>query len=264
MRHFSPGSHARVFRDMRLLLCLDFDGTLAPLRRVPAEARLSKAARSVLAGLVLLPRCEVAVITGRSLGDIEEKVGEPRMIYGADHGFSIRCGRQSFRPPVPGTAVRALKAFHASALGVLRGIHGVLYEDKGVTQTVHFRRVARSSVPAVKEKILSLSRAPAFRKEIEVREGHQCLEIRPKLAWDKGACVAWLLVTLSKEHGPFFPVYIGDDATDEDAFRAVRRLGLTVRVGRKKDSAAEYFVRDTGEVVRALREILRIRKGARS
>jgi len=92
-----------------------------------------------------------------------------------------------------------------------------------------------------------------------VRHGKKVLEVRPSSDWDKGQAVLWLL---EKKHASpsnveqMFPIYIGDDLTDEDAFSAMKGSGLAIVVGYSEHSEAEYYVNDIAEVVEFLRWIL--------
>ena len=92
-------------------------------------------------------------------------------------------------------------------------------------------------------------------KTIVVTRGKRVLEVRPNVVWDKGSAVKWLLDYLSKNllEEPY-PIYMGDDETDEDAFRALKGRGLTVLVSyQERESEAAYFTRNVEEVYQFLR-----------
>jgi trehalose 6-phosphate phosphatase len=86
------------------------------------------------------------------------------------------------------------------------------------------------------------------------------LNFLPPLDWHKGAALKWLLNlldSLPRRVGGILPIYIGDDVTDEDAFKAIGEEGFAVRVGRPKpSSAAPYYVNSTNEVEEVLRAML--------
>ncbi len=73
----------------------------------------------------------------------------------------------------------------------------------------------------------------------------KAFEVRANVNWNKGSAVRWILL---RENPEAFPLYIGDDSTDENAFRALKDRGLTIRVGADETSSAQYFVKDSGEV----------------
>jgi trehalose 6-phosphate phosphatase len=119
---------------------------------------------------------------------------------------------------------------------------------------VHVRQVREELVPDVEAAVAGVAAAdPRLRRT----GGKKVFEIRPAVAWDKGKALLWLLDVL--ELGPgVLPVYVGDDQTDEDAFRAVRDRGLGVVVrgeGDDRPTLARYTLRDTEEA-RAFLELL--------
>ncbi len=262
MRYLFSGTRLRKFLGARrLFLCLDFDGTLAPIRRSPEAACLSAARKRILAELAGTPGRAVAVISGRSLADIEGKAGARGVICAGDHGFAIRYDGKLWRPFYSRSVRSLVAAFRDAARAPVAKARGALMEDKGMTLTIHYRRVPKASLAELREAVYGLSGRPSFRDKLEVRQGKMSFEIRPRLPWDKGGAVMWLLLRLLKDTSCFYlPLYIGDDTTDEDAFRVVNSLGMTVRVGRKSSSCARYYVKNTSEVFR----LLSLAAGARS
>jgi trehalose-phosphatase len=97
--------------------------------------------------------------------------------------------------------------------------------------------------------------------EIVLRSGKEVSEIRPSVEWNKGETVLWLLENGLVAGGDApWPVCVGDDRTDEDAFRAIRNRGLTVFVGEPRKTQARYYLRNIGEVSVFLGRLARIRK----
>ena len=95
------------------------------------------------------------------------------------------------------------------------------------------------------------------RGKIKINKGKKVFEIKPSTEWNKGYAVLWLLERLATSHGEkdILPIYIGDDATDEDAFKVLKKRGITIFVGRPKKSSADYFLNNTGEVIDFLKRI---------
>lgn len=99
----------------------------------------------------------------------------------------------------------------------------------------------------------------------EVAQGHRQLrtiagkkvhELQPDIDWDKGKALLWLLETLGLDPQEALPLYIGDDLTDEDAFRAVEQRGAGIIVTEQpRPTAARYALKDPAEVERFLREL---------
>jgi trehalose-phosphatase len=125
---------------------------------------------------------------------------------------------------------------------------GVLVERKGPTASVHYRLVT----PADRRRWLPALRAqlavPTTEGRLRVVRGKSVLELRPPGNWHKGAAVRWLAGRPSLAGRT--PVYVGDDATDEDAFRAIQREGIGVFVGPLRRSAARYCLRSPDHVRR--------------
>jgi len=90
--------------------------------------------------------------------------------------------------------------------------------------------------------------------KIKIHPGKKVFEIRPPLQWDKGKVALWLLARWKSAFADkeVLTVYIGDDLTDEDAFRALAGKAITAVVGKRKDSAAAYYLNNVGEVARFL------------
>jgi trehalose-phosphatase len=245
-----PEVRRRIAAQGRVLFLLDFDGTLAPLAISPQRARISPAVRSLLADLAGRPRTKVAILSGRSLASIKSCVGLARLYYGGNHGLEIRGPGLSFRHP-GAAAMRPILARLARTLRRdLGSAAGVLVEDKGLTLSVHYRRALPRRLPGLLG-ILKRLRARTTALPVRWSRGHKVFEIVPNVAWDKGAAALYLLERLRDP----FPVALGDDRTDEDLFAAVRGKGLSVRIGRKGDTRAEYCLSGQSQVTRFLRTV---------
>ena len=131
-------------------------------------------------------------------------------------------------------------------------------EDKGLSLSVHFRQVEARKTGEVKstfEHIVSNAQALG---RIRITQGKKVYEVRPAVAWDKGKAVKLLMKRCGKggRRSGLLPIYLGDDLTDEDAFRTLGNKGLTVRIGRPRSSAAAYYLSDTRAAAGFLRKIL--------
>jgi trehalose-phosphatase len=136
----------------------------------------------------------------------------------------------------------------------LSGVKGVFVEDKGLTLCLHYRLVGTKYIPEVKNIFRKIVGHHPISGKIRVESGKMMLEVRPAINWDKGKIVLWLLAKqrlLNK--AKILPLYIGDDITDEDAFRAIRKKGITVFVGSPRRSYAKYYVKSPREVVKLLK-----------
>jgi trehalose-phosphatase len=244
-----------------ILIFLDYDGTLAPIEESPALATLSSENKDLLKELSQGSNCSLAVISGRSLGDIKSMVGLKGITYAGNHGLEIEGPKIKFENQISPRLKSIIKRIYKDMVSRLSEIKGVLVEDKGLTLSIHYRLVSKKDMP-VFEKIISEVASPYIvRDKINVNSGKKVYEIKPPVKWDKGKVVLWFLARqqfLSGEKN-ILPIYIGDDITDEDAFKALKRRGLTVFVGEPGGSEANYYLKNTKEVTQFLRLIADLR-----
>jgi trehalose-phosphatase len=240
-------------------LLLDYDGTLTPIASTPEKAVLSGKIRDVLEELSGSPDCKIAVISGRSLANLKKLIGLPNIVYVGNHGYEIKGPKIDFKSPVSRRYVKALEKIKKKMGEKLRGIEGSFIEDKGFTLSVHYRLVDKKDIPLVRAIIYETTIVHEVMNDISLRPGKMVLEVRPPLGWGKGEAALWLLARqkflLRDKRKDIMPICIGDDETDEDMFRALKSKGITISVGRRKRSRAEYYLRDTGEVYRLLKQI---------
>ena len=245
-----------------LYLFLDFDGTLSPIVLDPGQAVLSLRMRRRLEKLLSIGRCKIAVISGRSLQDIRRRVGIAGITYGGNHGLEVEGPEVKFRYPVPEKVMRALDDVREKLEKALSSVPGVFLEDKGLSLTVHFRKVKRAELSVVARAVEEAAGPYRIPRGIDVRPGKEIFEVRPFVAWNKGKTVLWLLKKSTVAGGePPWPLCVGDDRTDEDAFREIRERGVTVFVGAPRQTKARYYLRNVGEVAAFLGMLARIRKG---
>jgi trehalose 6-phosphate phosphatase len=139
--------------------------------------------------------------------------------------------------------------------GDLEAIPGAWVEDKGLTLSVHFRRVPVASVPEVKARLIRRAGPGLDAGRLALRAGKAVLEVRPRVQWTKGEAVRWLLaqIRLERPAASVLAFYLGDDDTDEDAFRVLASAGIGIVVGNDRHgSAAHYYVESTEEVEQLL------------
>ena len=235
------------------LLFLDFDGTLAPIAPTPGEASLPAETRALLRDLAAGERCAIAVVSGRSLEDLRAKVGLDGIAYIGNHGLEAAAG--SLPVYRPSAAIRELLDLVRSDLAWrLKDVPGVLFEDKGASLAVHYRRVDPGRAASIETIVRSAVAALDVGGLLDIAPGKMVLEMRQSIDWNKGTAVSWLLRAEElRRDGAVFPIYVGDDVTDEDGFRAVAGRGVGVLVGEPRETAATYYVRNPEEVVRLLR-----------
>ena len=246
------GIAERLGAGQRIFVFLDFDGTLAPIVDRPEDAEMPSETRARILDLLTQPRFRIAIISGRALSDLKQRVGIEGLIYAGNHGFEIEGPDIRFAEPRAVERVRSLENIVNSLEARLREIPGTLRENKGLTASVHYRKARPADFEEVR-RIVQKSVASAGNL-FRVAQGLQVLEIRPNVNWNKGTAARWILEASGNRDA--LPVYLGDDTTDEDAFSALP-AGITIRVGRAAQTAAQFeleYQEDVSEFLQWLAE----------
>ena len=205
-----------------ILLLLDFDGTLSEIAPRPEQATLRPGNQLLLCQLAARPEFVVGVISGRSLHDVEARVNVPGLVYAGNHGLEIRGLGLDYRHPDADAASRTIgQASHDLELR-LAGVPGAFVENKTYTLTTHFRQTPPYYHHQVVSAFDDITRPLTQSGSCHVTEAKMALELRPAIDWNKGKALTLIRSRLSPES---FPIYLGDDATDEDAFGAVSSAG---------------------------------------
>lgn len=242
-----------------LLLGLDFDGTLAPIVPRPEDAALLPAARAALDLLARRGDTHIALVSGRSLVDLRSRVVLDGIYYAGNHGLEID-GPDVHRIHDDARAARSALAQLAHDLErALASVRGVIVEDKMLTLSVHFRLVDdEAQVEHVREQVHACARAYSG---LRLTDGRKVVEIRPDVDWNKGRAFAFLRDTLEERLGRGPAVFIGDDRTDEDAFRELGTTDCSVIVGDppQHESIAQASLRSPDEVAHFLHLLARDR-----
>jgi len=215
-------------KNYRLCLFLDYDGTLTPLCDHPSDAKLSRSMRRALRACIAREDTDVAIVSGRSLANIRKVVRERNLTFAGNHGLEVE------GPGIPAFRHEDLVHYAARADQLVADLApleraGAWTEAKGPTLTFHYRAVPEARRAALVERARAIMIAHGY----QARDAHMAIEARPPIGWDKGRAV---LHVLRARYGPAWServrvIYVGDDQTDEDAFRFLSGLALTFRVG---------------------------------
>lgn len=232
----------RRFAQPGTLLGLDYDGTLAPIRSRPEAAHLSVRTRGLLERIA--QRYPTMVITGRARKDAR------RLLHGLrDIEIIGSHGAEGLQPPRRGLEAQ-VDGWRTVLERRLGARPGVLIEDKRYSLSVHFRLSRHKA-----EVYAAVLDAAAGLEGVRVIGGKAVVNLVPRQAPHKGTA---LLAAWARQRSKR-AIYIGDDDTDEDVFALNRpEKLLTVRVGRRRDSAAAYYLRSRAEVDDILAILLRL------
>lgn len=235
-----PAVAERLAVASRLSLCLDFDGTLAPIVESPDDAAMPVRLRETLAALADRPRVDVAVVSGRGLADLRERVPVDGCALAGNHGLEMDRDGERWVHPEVADARPALERACRAVADHFDDVPDVRIEDKRVTATVHHRGadVDHDTVRA------AVGSALDDESGLVATDGRKIVEIRPTVEWDKADAVR----SLTDDDAA--AAYVGDDTTDEDAFEVLDELpngGVGVLVG-DRPSAADFRVADVDGV----------------
>ncbi len=236
---------------------LDFDGTLSDIVERPESATLVDGAAEALRALAA--QCPVALISGRDLADVRDRVKIDGLWFAGSHGFELVAPDRSQRQNAATAAVGALAHTATRLARELVDIPGILVEPKRFAVAVHYRNVDPDRV----DHVVAAVRRLGGSEGLKVTTGRKVIELRPNIAWDKGKAVEWILEQIAGHDGAAdsesLPIYIGDDITDEDAFDAVRFDGVGIVVRHDENSArpssASFSLENPSAVVQFIQRL---------
>ncbi|KAH9670002.1 putative trehalose-phosphate phosphatase J [Citrus sinensis] len=249
----------------QIVMFLDYDGTLSPIVENPDRAFMSgKMRRAVRQLAKYFP---TAIVTGRCRDKVYDFVKLAELYYAGSHGMDIKGPTKGLKYNQKSKVVNFQPA--SEFLPLIDKVYKVLVEKTKSTPgarvennkfciSVHFRCVDEKKWNDLAQKVKEVVNEYP---QLNWRQGRMVMEIRPKIEWDKGKALEFLLECLGfADCSNVFPVYIGDDTTDEDAFKILRKreqgFGILVSKFPKKTSAS-YSLREPDEVMDFLQKLVR-------
>jgi trehalose 6-phosphate phosphatase len=220
-----PDFWARVAAARHVALFLDYDGTLAQFQLDRMMARPLTGVVDALLGIIVASRTCLFIVSGRTTDEIVHLAGDLRLTIVGSHGWERRDAESAMTQiPVSAEQERLLSAAHAFAIGLL-GAERV--ERKVASVAAHLRGLTTNAARAARERLTAQWLVDAGDDVVELRPFNGGLELRA-LGRHKGTAIRELLAELPPDT---LAVYIGDDDTDEDAFRALAGRGIGIKVG---------------------------------
>jgi len=255
-RQLEAASHIALFSD--------YDGTLTPIAERPELAEMPSSIRDVLEVIARQRHCMVGIISGRALSDLRDMVGIRGIVYAGNHGLEIEGPGIRFIDPLADELRPVLNLMHRALARSLETIKGALVENKGLTLSVHYRLAGEQEEDQVKrifEKVLATAHSL---EKVKITAGKKVLEVRPPVDWDKGRAITFLMDAYARQDrkGKTLPIFLGDDATDEDGFKVLKeRDGISIHVGGGESrTSARYFLKSPEEVREFLARLLECRR----
>lgn len=260
---FDNLNYMKTFKnDTSTAIVTDIDGTISEIAPKPDEAVVTESMQNALVKLNEKFRL-VAVISGRSVLNAREMVGAEGLLYVGNHGMEfLKNNHISMDPQVEKYIPQIKKTGKKVKKGDLSDINGLMFEDKGICYSIHYR--LSNSPEKVREKILNTLHNDPECKKLKISEGRRLVELKPPVRSDKGT----ILDNIIQQYNLEKIIYLGDDITDADAFNRLKELenggkikgaGVCVYSNEipsyvKKD--ASFFVNDVDEVLKFFQWLL--------
>ncbi len=233
-----------------LILMLDVDGTLAPIVSRPEDAAVSAETRAVLDRLVASRDVHVVLVSGRAATDAREIVRVDGVWTIGNHGFETVTpeGELETDPDLADQSAAIAQAARELE-PIVAAVTGAKLENKRWTLSVHYRLSARDAVPPLRAEVERV----ALGLRLRMTDGKEIVEVRPIAHVDKGTAVVLLGERLGAFSEDASVLFMGDDRTDEDAFRSLRARSsraVTIRIDEsgEDETAAEVRLRDPAAV----------------
>ncbi|CAA2967062.1 probable trehalose-phosphate phosphatase F isoform X1 [Olea europaea var. sylvestris] len=266
-------------KNRKIVMFLDYDGTLSPIVDDPDRAFMSADMRSAVKNVAKY--FPTAIISGRNRDKVFELVGLTELYYAGSHGMDIMFPARETASPDHLNCVKStdlqgkevnlfqpaseflpmIDEVFRALVEITKGIKGAKVENHKFCASVHYRNVDEIVWPLIAQYVHdTLKDYPRLR----LTHGRKVLEVRPMIDWDKGKAVEFLLESLGySNNNDVLPIYIGDDRTDEDAFKLLRKgnrgYGILVS-GVPKESNAFFSLGDTSEVKEFLESLVRMKQ----
>ncbi|PSS36701.1 Trehalose-phosphate phosphatase [Actinidia chinensis var. chinensis] len=246
----------KASKGKQIVMFLDYDGTLSPIVEDPDRAFMSDAMRAAVRKLARY--FPTAIVSGRCRDKVYSFVRLAELYYAGSHGMDIKGPSKGskyengahqavlFQPA--SEFVPMINEVYKALLEKTKSTPGAKVEHNKFCVSVHFRCVDEKKWSELALQVRSVLKVYP---KLRLTQGRKVLEIRPTIKWDKGKALEFLLESLGFANcTDVFPVYIGDDRTDEDAFKVLRERGqgFGILVSKiPKDTNASYSLQEPSE-----------------
>jgi len=238
-----------------LLLLFDFDGTLVDIAPTPDRIQPSPDLKLLLRQLVERPLTNVAILSGRSLMELQEYIpASIPVAFAGCHGCELQMPGEVEQSILDDEDIQHDLDDFAVSLEELSDWPGIFVEHKGCAVAMHYRLADHTTIEHAQEEFYSRAEVLANYEEMEIIEGKAVLELRPS-GMNKGIAVQFMvenyLPTLDA-----LTVYFGDDTTDVDGFDSLPDNSVKVSIGTKIADKADYMLDSPSQLVELVRKLL--------
>ncbi len=252
---YTQSAKDAFFKRGKPVFFLDYDGTLTPIVNRPQDAIISKSMQDAVRALS--EKYTVAIVSGRMREDVENLVGIDNLFYAGSHGFDIRGPGFSLVQAKAEEVISVVDKVITRLKRELKDMKGILIEEKKFSVAVHYRLLDnQANLPNIKEIVNNII---AEHESLRLLSGKKVFEILPNIPWDKGQAIRWIMKALDISWDKSCVMYIGDDTTDEYAFRTINTRGSGILVSSKDSpSSARFVLNDPNEVGELFEKIIRL------
>ena len=246
-----------ILKKNKPVIFLDYDGTLSPIVPKPEDAIISKEMKQTLKELAKI--FTVAIVTGRDKEDVENLVGLKELIYAGSHGYIITGPDDLFMEhPDSKKIIPELDKIEKEISPILEEkTKGTQVDRKRYAIGIHYRNARKEDEKTVYDIANKMiDKYPGHK----LGEGKKIVEIRPDIEWHKGKAIEWIMDALKlSSKNNIIPLFIGDDVTDEDGFKAIKQMGVGILVGgHGQETAAKYGLKNVFQVREFFKKLIDI------
>lgn len=247
--------------DKNTAIITDIDGTISEIALTPGEAIVKADMKQAIVNLKEKFKL-VGVISGRSVLNAQEMLGIEGILYVGNHGMEYIFEGEYFIVPEVKEYLSQIKQCCGQLNEELSNIPGILFEDKGICHSIHYRQCNNPEM--VRSQIIKSIKNSSNSKNLQISEGRKLVELKPPSSYDKGTIINKII----EDYDLNKIIYLGDDITDVDAFRRLNELqndqiirSASVMVISKEiptyiKNSASFFVLNIKEVLKLFRWLL--------
>ena len=255
--HYERTGKSVLHTDKKMVFFLDYDGTLTPIVDSPELAIITDDMKQTVEQLAKIHT--VAIVSGRMREDVQNLVGIPGLFYAGSHGFDIKGpGGFTMIHPVAEKTIPLVSEIIEQLKDKFQHIDGALVEEKKFSVAAHYRKVKKQKdLKFVEETVNSIIQKY---DELRLLKGKKVYEILPNIDWDKGKAIRWIMNALEIPWQTTSAFYIGDDTTDEYAFRTIITRGTAIMVTDEplNPSTADFQLNSPKEVKKFFEQVITI------